>query len=160
MSEEVLGSMAVNEFHRFKRNIAYSLIFTSDRIIAARCGSPKDALRMTVGIKAGRIPGAAASDEAEKDKAEKEAGDDNKEAKPQINPEILLSADSSNFDIPYDEIFQIEMKKSSIGAAGRRAGKMTILTYIRKQQFDILSDQMYEDCVSLVRTVLPDKLLE
>ena len=75
-----------------------------------------------------------------------------------LDSQSVLTANRHNFEIPYSDINKVEMKKSAIGPATQRAGKMIIFTHGKKQQFDIIFAQKFEDCVDLVRSVLPSKL--
>jgi len=160
MSEEIVGSIAVNEFHRFRRNSAYALVLTDGRMLAVKASSPKDALLLAVAARIGKVPGATPVPTEAQGGDEETNETPDKERRPTIDTEVLLSADADNFELPYEEVFQVEMKRSGFGASGRRAGKMEILTYTAKRQFDLVADQMYDECVGVVRKVLGNRLLE
>ena len=84
--------------------------------------------------------------------------------------ESILKADKDNFEIPYFEIKKIEMKKASMadklwsahrtGYTQTYAGSLEIHTLSKKDRFEISSrGQNFEQCVEVVRLVLPEKLV-
>ncbi len=147
MSEEVMGAFGISEVHVLKSNINYMLFFTPDRLVAAKA-------RLVV---PDHYPGLVDID-----------------GKFYLDSQNVLATDKHNFEIPYSDISKVEMKTSWIGPAGPRVGKITIFTQEKKQQFDItrtfgvlrkweqhrdwLFGWKFEDCVNIVRSVLPNKI--
>ena len=161
MSKEVVGSFAIREIHAFKPNISYVLFFTVDRLVGLKFRSVENALDVVK--ETGKV--AVGNDRIVIDIVRRigrrqenisclhKVGE-----KLMLDPQTVLATDKRNFGISYSDINKIEMKKSAIGPATQRAGKITIFTHGKKQQFDIIFAQKFEDCVNVVRSVLPDKL--
>jgi hypothetical protein len=142
-----------------KSNISYRLLLTSNRLVAAKFGSIKESLLAIAGGAVGgaviglvealrqgkKIPGVPGLAEVDE--------------KLMLDPKTVLAADNNNFELPYSDITKVEMKKGGFSSAhGARAGKMVISTHEKKQEFEIPYGQKFEDCVNVVRSVMPDKV--
>lgn len=164
MSEEVLGIFVIEKIRVLKSNISYGLLLTSDRLVAAKLGSLKS-LSVIVYVKiygAALVGLAAALRQGKKiQKIPEIPGLADIGGKLMLDPQTVLAADKNNFELPYSYITKVEMKKGGFSPAhGVRAGKMVISTHETKQEFEIISGQKFEDCVNVVRSVLPNKLQE
>jgi hypothetical protein len=159
MSEEVLGILEIEKIRMLKSNISYRLLLTSNRLVAAKFGSIKESLLAIAGGAVGgaviglvealrqgkKIPGVPGLAEVDE--------------KLMLDPKTVLAADNNNFELPYSDITKVEMKKGGFSSAhGARAGKMVISTHEKKQEFEIPYGQKFEDCVNVVRSVMPDKV--
>jgi len=129
ISKERYGSFAVNKIHMVKPNVQYAFIFTRDRLIAAKIG--------------GQSATVAQTEKLEELKS--------------MPANTILEADKKNFEIRYDQISKLEVKKSSIGKSGARSGVIKI-TGKEKAEYDIAAGQVYEDCVQIIQSALPTKL--
>ena len=128
-SGERYGSFAVNKIHMIKPNVQYAFIFTRDSLIAAKIGGQSAAI------------------------AQAEKLEDFKS----MPVNSILESDKKNFEIRYDQISKLEVKKSSIGKSGARSGIIKI-TSKEKTEYDIATGQVYEDCVRILQSALPNKL--
>ena len=143
MNEEVFGCFGIQRVRALAPNINYILLLTSDRLVAAKFGSVKDSLS-AFGMEIPKIPGLA------------EVG-----GKIMLDTQTALAADKNNFELSYSYITKVEMKKNCISFSdmgGALADKMVIFTHEKKQGFEIIRGQEFEDCVNLVRSVLSDKV--
>jgi len=129
ISKERYGSFAVNKIYMAKPNVQYAFIFTRDSLIAAKIG--------------GQSATIAQAEKLEEFKSTP------------VN--AILEADKRNFEIRYDQISKLEVKKSSIGKSGARSGVIKI-TGKEKAEYDIAAGQVYEDCVQIIQSALPTKL--
>ena len=76
-----------------------------------------------------------------------------------ISPDELLRLDKKNFQILYEQVERIELKKSSLGVNGPRTGSMSVESREhKKESFDISVGQDYDTCLAIVSSVLADKL--
>ena len=138
MSEEAWGFFWANEIHAFSPNIYYRLLFTPTKLVGAK------GRKEVFPVKASKL-------NKELEKAS-EGGE-------KVSTESILMADKGNFEIPYSTITKIEIRKSPIGLAWFRTGKISIFTIGKKKyKFDIVYGQKFEEVVRLVRSALPDKL--
>ena len=129
MSKERYGSFAVNKIYMVKPNVQYAFIFTRDRLVAAKIG--------------GQSATVAQPEKLEELKS--------------MPANAILETDKKNFEIPYDQISKLEVKKSSIGGSGARSGVIKI-TAKEKEAYDIAAGQVYEDCVQIIQSAVPTKL--
>jgi hypothetical protein len=68
----------------------------------------------------------------------------------------ILDLDKLNFSIPYGDIEKIEVKKKSIlSPKGRRI--IDIKSKNKKYWFRIVEEKAFNDCVGLVKRMLPNK---
>ncbi len=161
MSKAVVGSFAIRDIHWLKPNITYVLFFAVDSLVGLKFRSVENALGVVketgkVAVGEGRIVIDVVTQIGRGQ--ENISGLDKVGEKFMLDPQTVLAANKRNFGISYSDINKIEMKKSFIGPATQRAGKIIIFTHGKKQQFDIIFAQKFEDCVNVVRSVLPDKL--
>ena len=70
----------------------------------------------------------------------------------------ILKMDKLNFEILYDGITAIELKHSTYGVNGARAGKMIISYKNHQNSFDILQTESFDNCEKLIKDFLPSKL--
>jgi len=70
-------------------------------------------------------------------------------------PNDLLANNKKNFDIPYSDIAQVELKKVRLGLRN----KIKILTKSKSYEFFILNTKLLKYHMSLVRWVLPESKL-
>jgi len=70
----------------------------------------------------------------------------------------ILDMDKQNFGIPFDEVAKIELKHSTYGVNGIRAGKMIISYKTHQDSFDILPTEAFDHCEKLIKDFLPSKL--
>src|SRR5262245_23840626 len=71
----------------------------------------------------------------------------------------LLNADKKNFEILYENVIEIEIRKSIIGVNGSRLGVMSVTAEGRKKEgYDIMDDQDFGNCVETVTTFLGHKV--
>jgi tetratricopeptide (TPR) repeat protein len=76
-----------------------------------------------------------------------------------VSLDEILRMDKLNYDIPFYEISQVEMNQSTHGVNGARAGKMTIDYKNKKDSFDILETESFDNCANLARSYLGMKLV-
>jgi hypothetical protein len=69
-----------------------------------------------------------------------------------------MALDKKNYKVMYMDIKKVQMKKSSIGINGARAGVITMET-IKKENYDIVVGQDYALCEQIVRNRLGEKFL-
>lgn len=69
----------------------------------------------------------------------------------------LLTMDESNFEVLYDDIGKVRIKKSKYGIDGLRSGVITIYSD-KRREYDVAPYQSYEECRNIAMTFLPDKL--
>ena len=165
MSEEVLGIFEIEKIRMIKSNISYRLLLTSNRLVAAKFGSMKESLLAIAGGAVGGAVGGALVGLVEALRQGKKIpgipGLAEVDEKLMLDPKTVLAADNNNFELPYSDITKVEMKKGGFSSAhGARAGKMVISTHEKKQEFEIPYGQKFEDCVNVVRSVMPDRLQE
>jgi type IV secretory pathway TrbF-like protein len=148
--EEIKGYILADKFS-WKPNIHFALFFTLKRLIVAKVGALfKDFV--------------ASAEYAKKAEELKE-----------VSIESILKADKDNFEIPYTDITDIEIKKAGwkdkLVADFVTIGTLTIKIKDKKgQKFNItklridpsapskVKPQKLEDCINVVRSVLSDKL--
>jgi len=156
--EEIEGYILASKVSVWKRNIHYILFFTSKRMIAAKVGGQREELTLIADAFA-----FARKAEELKD----------------ISTESILRADIDNFEIPYSDVINIEIKKA--GWKERLMSNVPALSPIgilrmtikgkEEQKFYItrtermdpswpsgLRPQGLEDCIKIVNSILPDKL--
>ena len=154
MSEEIIGSFVVDKMRSWIwKSLLYPkmfmFVFTRNRLIGAKIG------RKLI-----------LSDRKTRKMFDRISMEGHKEG----SLESILEADKDNFEIPYSEIKKIEMKKASIadklwsahrtGYTKTYAGTLEIHTLSKKDKFEISSfRQDFEQCVEVVRLVLPEKLV-
>ena len=158
MSEEILGSLVVEKIRLLKVNITYILLLTSDRLVAAKFGSVKEALLITAGIAVGcnQVGLVEAQGQRKEIPGLAEIGE-----KLTLTPQAILAADEDNFELPYYHITGIEARKGGASVAHWvRTGRMVISTHKKKLAFEITYGQRYEDCVNVIRAVLPKILTD
>ncbi|UCF08563.1 MAG: HEAT repeat domain-containing protein [Thermoplasmata archaeon] len=133
--EKVLKIISVED----KYGVNYDLYFTSFRVIAARLGG-------TVGwvLALGAVGGTIASAHQKKKK---------REQLELVSLQEILKVDKKNFEIPYANIFKIDMVRTK-----RRTIKMLISTYNAKHEFHPSAFKDFETYVSLVTSVLPGRI--
>ena len=162
MREEFLGGFAIQRIYMLKNNISYVLVFTHNRLVAVRFRSPMNALHVVKALGSVTVGTATALVHVVAHKLVREpeeiAGLSEIDGKLMLELDTPLAADKRNFAMRYSDIAGVEMRKSGIGRHTTRTGKITIFTHVRKQQFDIIMGQEFEDCVGIVRSVLPNKL--
>lgn len=156
MGGEVLGSFVIEEIPIFTINIPYRLFLTSDRFVAVKFDSVKEALLVTAGRD---VAEALAGLAVTLRQGNEILGLAERDGTLLVIPQTVLAADTDNFVIPYSDIDKIDMKKGGFsGSHWTRAGKMVISTHQNKQTFEISKGQKFEDCMNVVRLVLPDNL--
>ena len=131
-----MGSFVVNKMTVWTPWLgpkSYAFLFTSNRLIGVR-------IKRFTGRKTRKMVSRVLKKELKK-----------------VSFESILKADKDNFEIPYSEITRIGMKKSSL--ADRYAGTLEIYTLTKKDKFEITSGHDFEQCVEVVRSVLPEKLV-
>ncbi len=155
MSEEVIGSFVVDKMRSWMwKSLLYpkgfTFVFTRNRLIGAKLGA-KFIL----------------TDRKTRKMFDRISMEGHKEG----SLESILKADKDNFEIPYSDIKKIEMKKADIadnlwsahrtGYTKTYAGTLEIHTLSKKDRFEICSQlgQDFEQCVEVVRLVLPEKLV-
>ncbi|MFC2073075.1 putative signal transducing protein [Chloroflexota bacterium] len=154
MGEEVLGSFVIETIPIFTVNIPYRLFLTSDRFVAVKFESVEEALIVIAGRDVAKTPPAITIRQGKKIPGLAE-----KDGKLIVVPHTVLAADTDNFELPYSHITRIEMKKGGFsGSHWTRAGKMVISTPQNKQRLEISKGQIFEDCLIVVHSVLPDNL--
>lgn len=147
MSEKVLGSLVVHKW-RWTSLLppkSYTLLFTPNRLIGAK-------FKLFTGGKTQKMVSRILKGELK-----------------EVSFESILKADKDNFEIPYSEITQIEMKKISIADKGwstsrytwMHSGTLEIHTLSEMDRFEITirKGHDFEQCVRIVRLVLPEKLV-
>jgi tetratricopeptide (TPR) repeat protein len=128
ISGERYGSFAVNKFYNLKPNVQYAFIFLKDRIVAVTIGG-----QWAQGAHADKI----------------------KEIQNMPIKDILRKEKS--FEIPYSTILKVEVKKTTLGKAGQRAGVIKIFGQ-DKQDYNIAFGQKFDECVNIIRSAIPTKL--
>ena len=147
--EELKGYILADKIFAWKPNIHYALLFTSDKMIAAKVGGQAKEFMLMID------PGAFAK------KAE-ELKD--------VSLESILKADKDNFEIPYSDIVNIEIKKSGwkdkIAANRPVPGVITVkgkeehkflIAQIKAEALKF-KPQKFQECADLLRSILPSKL--
>jgi len=151
MSEKVLGSLVVHKW-RWRWTLlppkSYTLLFTPNRLIGAK-------FKLFTGGKTQKMVSRISKGELK-----------------EVSFESILKADKDNFEIPYSEITQIEMKKISIVdkvsssfSTSRykwmHSGTLEIHTLSEVVRFEITIQKGhdFEECVRILRLVLPEKLV-
>jgi tetratricopeptide (TPR) repeat protein len=76
-----------------------------------------------------------------------------------VSLDEILRMDKLNYDIPFYEISQVEMNQSTHGVNGARAGKIMIHYQNKKDSFDILETESFDNCANLARSYLGMKLV-
>ena len=143
MSGEILGIIGHTESRgkgRFMRK--YALVFSSDCVVAVKIGG---ILGTTLGYYFGTV-GLTLYDRRLSKKAD-ELRD--------VSLDEVLRADKDNFMIPYQDITKVEMKKGGILSPT----KITFFTKDRKYTFNLLKRKIFDDCVELIKSILPDKVV-
>jgi hypothetical protein len=156
--EKIEGYILAGKVFVRKRNIHYILFFTSERLIAAKVGGQHEELTLIA-------DSCAFARKAEELK--------------DVSIESILKADKDNFEIPYTDITDIEIKKA--GWKERLMSNVPALIPIgtmririrdkEEQKFHITRTermdpsspsgsrpQVLEDCINIVCSVLSDKL--
>lgn len=141
MGDDILGIIGHTE-GRGKGRIMrkYALVFYPERLIAAKLGG---VLGTTIGHSFG-ITGLAIYNRTMSKKAEKLKD---------ITMDEILKADRDNFMIPYQDITKVEMKKGGMLSPT----KFTFLTAGNKFTFNLLNKEKFNDCVELIKSILPSK---
>ena len=129
MIEEIIEAIETND-----RKMLY---FTSNRVIVASIGGR--VLSATFGLL-----GALAEAQMRAKK---------KEQLQKLTPESILTADKSNFALPYNEVGTIEISKKMLGR------KVRIISGTQKHEFWMAKPKEYEEYVNILRPVLGDKLV-
>lgn len=153
MVEEVKDYFLAEKIFGLKSNIRYVLFFTARRLIAAKIGGQLKDILGPVALK----------EYAEKAEELK-----------QVSQESILKADKDNFEIPYSDITNIEIKKAgwkdrlktdmrgigTITIKGKEEQKLQITQAFRIDPSapSGLRPQRLEDCINVVRSVLSNKL--
>jgi len=147
--EDVKGYILADKIFAWKPNIHYALFFTSNRLAVAKIGGQLKELASIVDL------GVFAK------KAE-ELKD--------VSIEGLLKADKDNFEIPYSEMTNVEIRKAGwkdkLAASRPVPG---IITIMGKEEHKFLIAQItiegskyrtqkFEECVDLLRSVLSSKV--
>jgi len=70
----------------------------------------------------------------------------------------IFMMDKLNFEIPFADITKIELKHSTYGVNGVRAGKLIINYKNHDNSFDILPSESFDRCKKLFMQLLPSKL--
>ncbi len=118
----------------------YALVFSPESLIAAILGG---VLGTTIGHSFGNT-GLSIYNKTMSKKAEKPK---------EISTDDILKADSHSFMIPYRDITKVEMKKGGM----LFPIKFTFLTAGNKFTFKLLDKNKFNDCVELMKSILPDK---
>lgn len=64
-----------------------------------------------------------------------------------------MKTDKDNFMVPYRDITKVEMKKGGT----LYPTKITFLTAENKFTFNLLNKNKFNDCVKLIKSILPNK---
>lgn len=141
MSDEILGIIGHTE-GRGKGRIMrkYAIVFYLESLVAAKLGG---VLGTTIGHSFG-ITGLAIYNRNMSKKAEKLKD---------IPIDEVLRADRDNFMIPYQDITKVEMKKGGMLSPT----KFTFITADDKFTFNLLDREKFNDCVELIKSILPNK---
>ncbi len=164
-TEKVLGCFAIKEVHWLTPNVLYVLFLTSDSFVGMRFRSALRALDVVRQFG----PVSVTEDRIVVDRLthlvqgltrtkENESGLLSGERNWELDWSSIASADKRNFRLPYAEIRMVGMKRSSIGPSTQRSGKVVVLTYSRRLQYDIVFSQRFDDCVYLLSALLKDKV--
>jgi hypothetical protein len=184
---EVIGSFKVNKLRWTTGNIQFAILFLKDRMLFDKVGGQFADLYMgaflgflvgLVGANVGAnvfganvfgtfisgVVGAGVGGGVGyiiEEKLRKQSFKEREEkikslTKLSINEIIKL--DKNNFEIIYKDIFKIEIKKTSgVGSTGARVGTLSIEGK-KKEKYDIIMNQKFEECEKIVKEVLSDKL--
>jgi hypothetical protein len=162
---DVKGYFRVNKVRQLKGNIQYAVLLLKDRLMFVKIGgqfADGSAGTIAAGAAAGGIVGTVIGsligDKIDKKAADKQ--DSKLESLFDVSAEELLAQDKLNFEIPYAEIDQIEMKDASFNMNGAREGVFNIQRLGKKEKYDIAPGQNFADCVDTVRLQLSDKVPE
>ena len=125
----------VTKVRLIKGNTQYALLFARNSLIAAKIGGQFSDPNLNIVSVRGKL---------------KELSE--------MPIEEVVDMDEDNFRILSEDIAKIEVKKSSFGLNGARAG--VLQTYgRRKERFDIWSDQNFEDCRRILEEYLPGRVI-
>ena len=142
MADEILGMIGNTEGRGKGRFMGkYALVFSSESVVAAKIGG---VLGATLGYYFGTT-GLAIYNRSLSKRA-----DELKD----ISIDEILKADKDNFMIPYRDITKVEMKKGGMLSPTR----VTFLTKDKKYTFNLLKRKTFNDCVDLIKSILPDKV--
>ena len=183
---DVVGSFRVNKVLAVKGNTQYLLFFLKDRILFIQTGGQfsdfryilgyglpilffsilagvlgtnlsysedAPALYMFIGAVFGALIGFVIVQKFIKPARKKATQLENLKT---MSEEQLLAQNKNNFMILFQDVSRIYVEKSSSGLNGPRTGIITIEAFI-KDTYDIAPGQNYNECASLVSTLLPDK---
>ena len=133
MSEEIFGIIETDVY--FGRAL---LFFTTERVVVAKIGTLKSFL-------VGGALGVA---------IKKHKGVKKYEQLGDVPPEDILGNDKNNFEIRYDKITSVEMKKPSM----LLRGYISLSTLEKEYKFWMTKKKEFKDQLKLVRSVLPVKI--
>jgi hypothetical protein len=141
MSDKILGVIGHTESRGKGRLMRkYALVFFPKSVVAAKIGG---ILGTTLGFYFGQV-GLAIYNRRLGKKA-----DELKD----VSMDEILKADEDNFVMQYKDISKIEMKKGGIFSPT----KITFSTKDKKYSFNLLKKETFNDCVELIKSVLPNK---
>lgn len=142
MGDEILGIIGHTEGRGKGRFMGkYALVFSSESVVAAKIGG-------VLGTTFGYYFGTAGL--AIYNRSLSKRADELKD----ISVDKVLNADRHNFRIPYQDITKIEMKKGGMLSPTR----VTFLTKDKKYTFNLLKKNTFNDCIDLIKSILPDKV--
>ena len=161
MSDD-FSAIKVNKVSWASLNIQYYIIFKQDRLLFVKIGGQfaDGGLGTITGAVLGGAIGAAIGSAV--DSRLKKRSDQKKglliQDLFQKNDDEIMSLDKKNYKVMYDDIKTVQLKKSTIGLNGARAGVLTLET-AKKENYDIVVGQDYALCDQIVRKCLGEKFL-
>jgi len=160
---EVKGFFRVNKLNEWTSNVQYAALFLDDRILFVKVGGQF----VDSGLGASAVGGAlvgpvgwgigAAIDQGHR-RASSKRRDEKVKRLAELSREDLLQLDKANFELLYEQVKSIKMKKTILSLSGARVGIFNIEAD-KKYRFNIALNQSYEDCLTVVQTVLPDRIM-
>ena len=161
----------LTKVHWGSSNVQYAVLFLQDRMLFVKTGGQFGNMEkgqwigaIAGGILGGAVGGVLASEAGRRleSKLRKDKTDprDKKLATiSQTDIDNILKLDKKNFEVLYQNINMVTLKKSIIGVSGARIGVFTLDAEQRKKEsFDIAVNQDFKGCVELVKSFLPDKV--
>jgi len=159
MSDD-FSAIKVNKVNWASSNIQYYLIFKQDRLLFVKIGGQfaDGGLGTVTGAVLGGVIGAAIGSAV--DSRLKKRSDQKKgllvQDLFQKNDDEIMALDKKNYRVMYNDIKNVQMKKSAMGINGARAGVLTLET-VKKENYDIVAGQDYALCEQIVRKCLGEK---
>lgn len=153
MSEEVIGLIGPLE-GKGKGRVTrrFALVFTENELVCVKIGGTLSIFAKVIGESVDAGYGLSTITDVYNNIANKRV---DKLRKMQLQD--ILDLDKLNFSIPYSEIEKIEIKKKSIlSPKGRRI--IDIKTKSKKYWFRIVEEKAFDDYISLVKKILPNKV--